>query len=257
MLRSMKELEGYNILARDGEIGKATDFLFDDTTWSLRYVVVDTGNFLTGRKVIVPPSALGKPDWHNKSFPVNLTQGQIKNSPPIESTQRVTRTYEEDLYRHYEWQPYWGGRATGPTPTGPSAVGGTTPEAGRTTSGGRMEETRHPATPAGHLKSVEDIRGFSVGATDGNIGEVDDFVIDDDAWHLRYAIVDTAKWLPGKKVMLPIPIIQSIQEDDSVVRVEVPKDNIKNAPEFDPNAPVNRKYEEILFDYYGRPRYWK
>lgn len=246
MLRSMKELDGYNIQAKDGEIGKAKDFLFDDNTWGLRYLVVDTGGFLTGRKVVLAPDALGKPDWNNQVFPVHLDKQQIQDSPPIGTNEPITRQRETDLYQHYRWQPYWEGRTTGVTP-------GETPTPRPTPP---QETTRHEPTEGRHLKSLDDVRGFDVSATDGDIGEIEDFIVDDENWHIRYAVVDTRKWLPGKKVIVPLDAIQHIREEDSKVTVDMTKEKIKDAPKFDPSEPINRRYEEVIYDYYGRPRYW-
>lgn len=248
MLRSMKELDGYNIQAKDGEIGKAKDFLFDDDTWGLRYLVVDTGGFLTGRKVVISPNALGKPDWNNQVFPVSLTKQQIQDSPPIGSNEPITRQRETDLYQHYRWQPYWEGRTTGVTP------GENVTPAPRPTP--PQEVTRHSPTEGRHLKSLDDVRGFGVSATDGDIGEIEDFIVDDENWHIRYAVIDTRKWLPGKKVIVPLSAIKSIREDDSKVSIDMSKDKLKDAPKFDPSEPINRRYEEVIYDYYGRPRYW-
>ena len=103
MKRAIKNLIGFTMGATDGEIGKVTDFYFDDLTWTIRYFVVDTGNWLLNRKVLISPEALLDVDWTNKIFPINLTKEQIKNSPALETDQPVSRQHEMELYAHYPW----------------------------------------------------------------------------------------------------------------------------------------------------------
>ena len=78
MLRSLKILLGETVVATDADIGKVHDFYFHDDTWIVRYLVVDTGHWLPGRKVLITPSALGKPDCDALTLPVALTRGQVE-----------------------------------------------------------------------------------------------------------------------------------------------------------------------------------
>ncbi len=109
MKRSIKSLIGYTMGATDGEIGKVKEFYFDDESWTIRYLIVETGSWLSGRKVLISPDALLTPDWQQKVFPVNLTKKQIKNSPHIDTEKPVSRQQEMKLYEHYPWTSYWEG----------------------------------------------------------------------------------------------------------------------------------------------------
>jgi sporulation protein YlmC with PRC-barrel domain len=256
MLRSMNELYGYTIRATDDTIGSVHDFLFDDRESKVRYLVVDTGNWLPGRKVLIAPEALSKPDWASMTLPVNLTKDQVKNSPDVSTEKPISRQQEDDLRRYYDWPLYWGGWMA------PAGTAGNMP------TSAEIEHIPQPIersgttavyeeTPADtHLRSAKDVTGYHIQATDGEIGHVDDFVLDDEHWTIRYLVIDTRNWLPGRKVVLAPDWVDAVDWNESKVHVSLTKEGVKNSPEFDPEAPVNRQYEETLYDYYGRPKYW-
>jgi hypothetical protein len=106
------------------------------------------------------------------------------------------------------------------------------------------------------LRSVAEVNGYYIQATDGDLGHVEDFVIETETWTIRYLVIDTRKWWSGKKVLVSPLWVERIDWPQSKVFIGMSREMIKNSPEFDPSAPVNRAYEERLFDYYGRPKYW-
>jgi len=107
MLRNASAIKGYAITGSDGRIGSANDFLFDDVSWLVRWLVVDTGKWLTGRKVLLPPSVLGRLDPNGLEFSIRLTKKQIKDSPDIDTERPVSRQFEANIYDYYGWSPYW------------------------------------------------------------------------------------------------------------------------------------------------------
>jgi len=237
----------YRLHTGEETIGKIKDFYFDDQTWKLRYLIADTGSWLTERKVLVPPVALGKPDWLEKVFPVNMTKQQIEKAPPLESDKPVSRQHEVNLYRHFGWPPYWTGGIIG------------MPVYNKPDPKETMEQKpKHLSDPDRdpHLRSCDEVIGYSINAEDGEIGKVVDFIVDEDEWVVRYLVVDTHKWLPGKKVLIAIFSIKAVSWAESTVLVNLNKDQIKNSPEWNPHEPINREYEETLYDYYGQPHYW-
>ena len=245
MILSIKELTSYTIEAKDGSVGQVESFLFDDQRWVLRYLVVDTKIWLPGRKVLIPTSNLEKPDAPTKAFPVDLTKEQVKNSPDIDTAKPVHRQHEIELYQHYNWFPYW----NAPLEPMVTPYGFTDPEL--TT---KTEETDKDSDP--HLRNFEEVKGYKIHAKDGHIGHIDDLLVDTEDWKIRYIVIDTKNWMPGKKVILPPYWIKEINWSESKVVVDVSKDTVENSPEFDSRKPITRDYETILHEHYGWPVYW-
>jgi sporulation protein YlmC with PRC-barrel domain len=250
MQRNVKSLIGFTIGATDGELGKVDEFYFDDKSWTIRYLIVKTGGWLSGRKVLISPAALLEPDWENEIFPVNLTKSQIENSPDIDTEKPVSRQHEIELYSHYAW-PY-------DVRLGTSFYGGMG-MMGMTDSRMPIEDIvaahqqqEHPTEGDPHLRSTSEVKGYSLHATDGDIGEVEDFIIDYTDWSIRFLIVDTGNWLSGKKVLVSPTWIKEIKWETSAVYVDIPVENVKNSPEYDPSQPVSDTYENDLFYYYGK-----
>jgi uncharacterized protein YrrD len=239
VLISTKALQGMGIKARDGVFGKIDDVFFDDRIWNVQYIVVNTSSWLPGRKVLLPRGVLESLQSPDNLCAVTLTKDEIKSSPPIAADEPVSRRYETSLLEYLRLVPYWRAEE-------PAASFETGAYRGAMGTGGG-EPT---------LRSCREVRGYRVEAGDGEIGQVDDFITDDRTWVLRYAVVDTRKWLPGRKVLVAIPWMKSVSWAGSKVRVDLTREEIEGSPEFDPRAPINREYESVLYDYYGRPRYW-
>lgn len=241
MLRSALSLKNYKIAAKDGELGRVQDLLLDDRLWIVRYLVANTGPWLMGRRVLLSHAALKEPDWMSGRLSVDLTKEQVQKSPALSEAAPVSMQFEIDLHKHYAWPRYWGvhGHLLPPetlveTPAGRSAT-----------------ERGDP-----HLRSTNEISGYHIKAADGEIGHIEDFVVDDEIWWIRYMIVDTRNWLPGRKVLVAPSWFDRVSWGERKVECSLTRDEIKNSPQFDPAAPVNREYEERLYDFYGRPRYW-
>ncbi len=251
MLLSLNNLADYKIEATDGNIGHVHSFLFDDQSWTIRYLVVDTANWLPGRKVLLTPSVLGKPEEPMDAFPVDLTREQVKNSPDIDTQKPVSRRQEIELHRYYSWPSYWdAGYDPITTPYAPVVP----PMSRQADTEAVCEESEERGDP--HLRSTREVLGYNIHAADGKIGHVEDFLIDDANWVIRYLVVDTRNWLPGKKVIVSPQWVKAVEWDVGEVVVDVPRESVQNSPEFDPHAPVSRDYEARLYDYYGWPKYW-
>lgn len=245
MLRSLKMLHGYTILAQDGDIGKVYDFYFEDDSWVVRYLVVDTGHWLPGRKVLVTPGALQKPDWTSHSLPVSLTKEQVQKSPNIDTDRTVSRQQEIELHQHFGWYAYWMQAGTNPWP-----IFMPPPEVARQPSAEAQKGDPH-------LRSAREVTGYHLQAKDGSIGHVADLIADDTSWDVRYLVVDTRNWLPGRQVLIaPQWLVQNINWREREVEVTVTRESVQNSPQYHPGAPANREAEEKLYDYYGRPAYW-
>lgn len=248
MLRSINELYNYVLQPEDGEIGRCKDFLFDDQLWTIRYMVADTGKWLPGRKVLVSPISLGEPNWPSQVFPIRLTKKQIEEAPGLDEDAPVSRQHEARWTRYYGWPHYWAGPGVWGTAEYPNALF-TQKQLEETSEEGADDVDRH-------LRATKEVKGYHIDATDGEIGHVEDFIVDDETWTIRYVVVDTRNWLPGAKVLLSPVWVQSVSWPDRKVSVVVTTQEVKDSPKYDPSTPVNREYEVRLYDFYGRPKYW-
>jgi uncharacterized protein YrrD len=245
MLRSARSLRDYHIRATDGNVGRVKDFFFDGQEWSVRYVVVDTSEWLAGRTVLLVPDILGSPGEEGKILPVDLTREQVRNSPDVDTEKPVSRQNEFDLFDYYGWSPYWGAGRSGFTRHVARAP--------------RSEEARQTAIAQGgdpNLRSMREVAGYAVSGTEGKVGHVEDFILSDEEWVVRYLVANAGNWLSGKRVLVSPEWVREILWRDRTVLLELSREEIRNSPPYDPNQPVNRQDEVHLYDFYGRPRYW-
>jgi sporulation protein YlmC with PRC-barrel domain len=253
MLLVVSSLKGYQIEATDGLIGTVSDFLFDDRTWKIRWMVVDTGHWLTGRKVLIHPSAIGEPDFEAELVHVHLTQQKIKDSPDIMQDAPVTEQMEDHLYGYYGWDPMWGGAGylsggmIGYPLLSPLHNGGELREADR------FEIRPNDGDP--YLRSADAVKGYHIRATDETIGHVENFLVDDATWTIRYLIVDTRNWWPGKHVLLAPFAVRQIDWSSKQIRVNISSNQVKDAPAWDPLEQFDQAYERRLHTHYGWPGY--
>jgi len=215
MLRSLKSLYKNRIQAKDGRIGHVYDFYFDDFFWLVRYLVVDTGNWLPGKKVLVSPVAVKSADWAEQTIEVGLIKQTIKESPDIEWDKPVSRQMEETIASHYRWPMYW------------SPVGTVTPAMVAVREGERQQqdkeekEVEKPMEP--NLRSMREVTGYSIAVIDGDIGHMNDFIAQDEEWNIRYVVVDTGNWLPGRKVLVAPDWISKVKWGEAHVHVDLEK----------------------------------
>lgn len=244
MLRRATELNGYRLKGRDGEIGHVREFYFEDVNWTIRYLVADTGNWLTSPRVLISPYALDRFCEADKIIPVELTRKQIEHAPSLDSERPVSRQYEWEYYSFYGWPAYWDGPGVW------GSVGSPDRRSGKWSEGSR----KHTEDP--HLRSTKDVIGHSIQAMDGEIGHVEDFVVDDETWIIRYLVVDTKNWLPGKRVLIATDWIDRISWEDAKVFLSLTRDKIREAPEYTKDALITRAYEESMHRHYNRAGYW-
>lgn len=245
MLTNSKALRKYKLNGLDEEVGSVKEFFFDDKFWTVRYLVANAGNWFNRKQVLLSPYFLTNVDHKLEFINVNLKSEEIKNSPPVESDRPVSRQFEESYYSYFGAPVYWGG----PYAWGPLSSITHDRDTWKTI---KTEERSWDS----NLRSSDDVTGHSIRATDGEIGHVDDFIIDDESWTIRYLVIDTKNWLPGKKVLISPQWIDRISWEDSKVFVSLTQESIRNAPEYDPDSIVEREYERKLHDYYNRQGYW-
>jgi hypothetical protein len=252
MLMAGSVLKGNGIEAEDGPIGTVKDILFDDQTWRVRWLVVDAGTWLTGRKVLLQPSCVLAADNVRGTLPVSLTRAKVKDSPAIEQDRPVSEQMESSLYDYYGWDPVWGGGIFG---------GGTMTQAFGSPYGAGLP-VREPARAEAphdngdpHLRSVDAVTGYHIHANDGMIGHAGDFLIDRESWAVRYLVVDTRNWWPGRHVLIAPAAVTDMSWSRRRIELNVSCDQVRESPQWEPADPVDRNYEQRLHRHYSWPDY--
>ena len=243
MLRSFKSITGSALHAKDGKIGHSDDMLFDDEKWTIRYLVAKTGGILNRKRVLISPLGIAQVDWSGHSLKLHLTRHKIETSPDVDTDQPVFRKMEAQYFDHNGWPYYWTDTSVwGIDPRSPYIIG----DQVRAKSG--EEES--------HLHSCRKVTGYAIEAKDSGIGHVEDFLIEDDTWVLRYLVVDIKNWRHSRSMLISPQWVQSIDWSGRSIRVDLTKKMVEDSPELDPDIPVDRAYEERLHEHYQRPKYW-
>lgn len=222
----LNSLLGFSLKALDGEIGRVHDFYFDDASWTIRYLVVKTGNWFSGRMVLIPSTELGIPDWDRHNFSVDLTCTQVKESPDIDTEKPVYRQQEIILHDYYQWLPYWKVGVGGNV--GMVSASERTPHVNDEHAAGAV----HAGNP--HLRSARHVRGYYLHAKDGNIGHVEDYIVEGSGWKIDYILADTRNVFPGKKVLLKVSEIKSVEWLDYSVHISKTKEDVRSREEYNP-----------------------
>jgi len=238
LLRSVQDMVGYRVFATDGELGEVRDIYFDDEKWVVRHLVVDIGE----RAVLLSPIAFKEANWDARVMNVSLSLEQIKNSPDIDTDQPISRQMEAKYYDHHGWPYYWGGMF----PWG----GGMFPYAVAVMSEQPDEKKVEPTESETHLRSANAITGYSVEATDGGIGNVEDFIINDARFDVRFVVIDTTPWWFGGKVLLPVEHIKDVDWQQRRMTLDTTQAEVKKAPHWDHAKPVNITYAESVQNHY-------
>ena len=244
-LNKAKTLEGYKLDSLDGEIGTVKDFYFDDQYWAVRYLVVDTGSWHTVSQVLISPYALLAVDNKSKNIAINLTKKKIEDSPSLNTDKPVSRQFEESYYGYYGWPSYWEG----------ACMWGDYPSIMRDPNRWRLNNQGGKIWDS-HLRSTQKVNDYHIQALDGEIGHVEDFIIDDESWAIRYLVINTHNWWPGKKVLISPKWIESVSWSESKIFVNVARETIKQSPEFTDKSLLTRDYESKLHQHYNAQGYW-
>jgi hypothetical protein len=245
MLIKSKALTGYTLRGLDGDVGKVKEFLFDDTHWAVRYLVADTGTWLTDRQVLISPFSFGVVDERNHHISLQLTRKQIEGSPALSTDLPVSRQFESAYHTYYDWPVYWAGPYLWGARQSPMA--GPAEEKHVNSNGKEWNP---------HLRSTLAVSDYTIQATDGELGRVEDFIIDEKTWAIRYMVVDTNSWWPGKQVLISSQWIDKVSWDLSKVFVNLSKEVIRHSPEYSQTALITREYETKLHGHFSRQGYW-
>ena len=252
MLHSFSSIKNHHLAASNGEIGHVRDIYFDSHEWTVRYLVVRTGAWLLGKEVLIPARALGLINVEEASIHVNLTLEKIKDAPDSDTARPVSRQEDIVFHEYYGFpsgvEPWVALHTPTMTAFGTAPVEQSEPEPANLVNRPVASERGDP-----HLRSVHDVTGHTICGSDKKIGRVGDFLVDDHDWSIRYFVVNTAVWF-GKEVVVPTAAIREVSWDERSVYLTIPREEVKNAPEFDANAPRVELYQQHLAEYYGRQR---
>lgn len=252
MLRRLATIRDCTLAATDGEIGTARDVLFDDESWTVRYLLVKTGGWLRERDVLISPKSLGEVDPENQRIPTNLSQEQVRNSPEFDFSLPVTRAHESEFHRYFGWPVYWSGLVAGigsmPLPMRPERE--ETVRAAAAAESRNEESGPERASRESRLRSAREVEGYHIHARDGDIGHVEEYLIDSSDWRVGFLVVATRNWWPGRKVVVPTTSFEHVDWLNRMVTTTLTRDQVRSAPEFSP-AVFDEGYEETLRAYYG------
>ncbi|MDQ7827084.1 MAG: PRC-barrel domain-containing protein [Candidatus Eremiobacteraeota bacterium] len=246
MLHRAETLKGFKLDCIGGEeIGRIKEFYFDDHHWAIRYLIADTADWLAGRKVLISPYALGAVIAEKQHITIDLTKKQMEDSPSLTSDKPLSRQFEESYYGYFGWPKYWSGQY----------MWGAYPRIVRDRE--KLKEYTEGETAWDpHLRNTHEVTGYHIQAVDGEIGYVEDFIIDDETWAIRYLLINTHNWLPLKKVLVSPQWIERVGWDDKKVFVNLSRDTVKQSPEYTEEFLLTRDYETKLFGHYNRQGYW-
>jgi hypothetical protein len=256
VLARAKELIGRTIRATDGDIGTAKNLYFDDEGWTVRYLVVDTGRWLPGRQVLISPYAVRDAGSAVRPIEVSVTREQVRDSPDVTVERPISRQEELTYADYYGYPYYWAGPAqwgAGAVPVWPTVPH----QAVHNQIRAEREALRAHDERNSHLRDLKHVTGYHIRAVDGEIGHVDDFLIEDGSWTLRYLVVDTSNWIGGRHVLLAPRWVSAIHWETSQIEVTITRDAVARSPHYNPNRDVERSYEARLHAHYVQPPYWK
>lgn len=255
MLRNLKALKGFAIHAIDGDIGTVKDFYFDDEKWVVRYLIIETGTWLSSRKVLLSPMAIKYLNLDNKTLSVAITMEQVQNSPTIDTDKPVSRQHEVEHLDYFGYPYYWGDTDLWGSYPNPYLINydgmarpNDTPEIARMLS--KVETLRH-CNDDPHLHSCAITIGHHIEAIDGDIGHVEGMLIDEETWAIRYFIINTSNWWLGHQLLIQPLWIKEVNWPDAKVSVGLNREDVKNAPHYDSSVPFNRDQEARVHLYFG------
>ncbi|TNE45168.1 MAG: PRC-barrel domain containing protein [Deltaproteobacteria bacterium] len=245
MLRSVKELKGYTIQAQDGPIGSCQDLLFDERDFQVRYLLVDTGEWLPGRKVLIAPVFCYKPDWSTQTIPVGLTKEQIQDSPELSDHEPISHQYQKQHSLFYARFP-----VTTPTMSAMAHWPYMMPHVA-TPPRPKADEEAYEVD--GFLRSCREVIDYELHTPDDKVGYLYDWILEDDTWSLPFLVLDTRKWLPGHQALVKTSAANYVSWHDHELRLNMTAEEVEECPSYHPSHPINQQVETRRYDYLGRP----
>ena len=200
MIRSVKEMHNFELVATDARVGTVDDCYFDEERWAVRYVVVDAGPPLLGHRVLISPISVKRIEWGERRLLLWITSDQIKHSPDIDTRQSVSRHHEMDYFDYYGYPYYWGQEdlwGSQALPLRPTPL-----QIARQRIRAANPQRRAADRGDTRLRSASELTGYAIRATDGEVGHVEDCLFDDVSWAVEYLVVNASNWKGGESVLV-------------------------------------------------------
>lgn len=227
MLHLASKIRGASVRATDGDIGTVEDFYFEQSRWTVRYIVVNTGAWLSDRRVLLSPMSV-RGAWGMNGISVDLTKAQVRSSPELDLSEPLSRHGETQVLGYYGYPAYWGGAELWGTFGDPGALVLAPPEPAAAPG------ARSSVDPEDRdLESTKAITGYHIQAADGEVGHVDDFLIGEESWRIRYLRVDTSNWIGGKSVIVAADRLERIDRTAGTLHIGSTRAAVKAAPSFE------------------------
>lgn len=224
-MQTIRELRDDRILALDGSIGAVDDVYFDDAKWVVRYLVVHTGTWLSGKRVLISPHSIQ--GCQAGQVRLDLTREQVERAPHEDSDRPVSRQEEMRLATHYGYPYYWAGPMMWGMAAYPLYGVGARTNPASPVSAADVAARREAAKGDPNLRSANEVIGYAIEARDGSIGEVQDFIIDERSWAIAEMVVDTQKWWPGGHVRVEPRHVTGVDWGARTVHVSLTREAIK------------------------------
>jgi len=249
MLRQFKTLQGCTLVAPDGDVGTVREFYFEDDGWTVRYLVIEIPGWMRERRILIMPNVLDEVDAQGGTIAIKFTKQQARTSPPLDSEKPAGRQHEKSLHEHHDSDPYQAIKGMAAltrvlTPDSDS-------DAGKAAAKNQAKMGRQL------LSSNELVTSYTLHAQDADIGVVEDFILDDEEWGVRYLVIRTRVWFSDKQVLLPFEWIERISLESENIFVNLPSSVIQNAPRYDSAAQISSAFERRLHDHYQREGEWQ
>lgn len=235
MLRGAREMRGWFIGTEADEVGYLSDVYFDDRRWIVRHLVVDTSHWMVGQSVLLSPRSVDGVDPARHLLRTSLSRGQVALGAGLDQAKPVSRQHELELSHYYGFPSY--------AVTVGASVGVGVPATLR--NAGSVADA--------HLRSVRAVTGYFVHALDGDVGHVEDFLVDDATWAIRHLLVSVRSWWAMHRVLVPVGWIAQVSWGARAITVSLPAEAIRLAPAYDRATGVSPEHEVRLGRYYGRP----
>ena len=241
MIRSIKDLHRCSVAAADGDVGQVADLYFDDERWVIRYLVIDAKTLGDRKRVLISPMSVAHVDWAERAIALSVTKEQVKNSPGIDVDKPVSRQREAEFMRYYEYPYYWGGAGLWGAGLSPAVVAPMGGNMAPVAKAAEQARGRQLESSDSHLRSAHEVIGYHIKAKDGELGHIDDFLVDDESWAILYAVVDTSNWWFGRKVVVDPDLIRDVSWPHSEVSVGLSRQALKNSPRFDADVHLDHE----------------